>query len=226
MTTIVFIPIRKGSKGIPNKNLKILCGKPLICWPIDTLLEVDEDITIWVATDSDEAEAILRSRYGNSINIYRRSASSATDTSPTIDVVVEFISNMELSDTTRFILVQATTPFVSVTDFNRLLSEMRANCEQSFISCCKIKRFCWSEDGHPLNYTVDTKPLRQNYGGILIENGAFYATTVKAIRHSGLLLSGDIKVIETSPGTLIDIDEDTDWRTAEHFIADYLNDKL
>lgn len=60
--TILFIPIRRGSKGIPNKNLKMLCGKPLVCWILDTLLSMELQATIWVATDSPEAVAVLKER--------------------------------------------------------------------------------------------------------------------------------------------------------------------
>lgn len=53
MRTIYLIPIRKGSKGVPNKNMKILGGKPLTAHVIDTLIATGTEDEIWVATDSD-----------------------------------------------------------------------------------------------------------------------------------------------------------------------------
>lgn len=37
MKTIASIPVRGGSKSIPLKNIKPLCGKPLVCWNIEAL---------------------------------------------------------------------------------------------------------------------------------------------------------------------------------------------
>ena len=66
-----------------------------------------------------------------------------------------------------------------------------------------------------MSYRIDAKPLRQAFGGTLIETGAFYASTVGDITRSGRLLSGRIGIVETSPGTDIDIDEPIDWLKAE-----------
>lgn len=171
--TIIFIPIRQGCKGIPNKNVCILGGKPLVCWVIDTLLSMDiPSSSIWVATDSVRAISILHERYGNNVNIFIRNKSTATDASPVIDVVYEFLDSVNLADDAKFILVQATSPFTSVEDFYRLLSAMSLDRADSFVSCYRVKRFVWPEDGIPLNYTMDNKPMRQQYKGILLENGA------------------------------------------------------
>ncbi len=217
--TIIFIPIRQGSKGIPNKNLRILGGKPLVCWVIDTLLSMNiPSSSIWVATDSILSAEILHGRYGNKVNIFIRGKSTATDISPVIDVIREFIDKVKLADDTKFILTQATSPFTSVEDFYRLLSAMSSDRADSFVSCCRVKRFVWSEDGIPLNYTIENKPLRQQYKGILLEYGAFYATKIGRIKQSRVLLSGKIEVVETSYATMIDIDEESDWQKAEQHI--------
>lgn len=220
VTPIIFIPIRKGSKGVPNKNVRDLCGKPLVCWIIDTLLSLRNDISIWVSTDSEEAEVLLVSRYGNQVNVFRRNPNNAQDNSPVIEAVNEFIYSRGLHAQCPFILVQATSPFTTIQDFQCLLKSIASHEAESYISCCRVKRFCWSDDGHPLNYTLTNKPMRQQYNGILLENGAFYASCVGLIQKSGMLISGKIKIIETSPGTMIDIDEEKDWIAAEHYIID------
>ena len=51
---IAFIPVRGGSKSIPLKNIKPLCGKPLVCWCIEALAACDLVDQIVVATDSDD----------------------------------------------------------------------------------------------------------------------------------------------------------------------------
>ena len=63
MTTIAFIPVRGGSKSIPLKNIKLLCGKPLVCWNIEALEACTQVDQIVVATDSDEIERTVSGRH-------------------------------------------------------------------------------------------------------------------------------------------------------------------
>lgn len=56
---ICLIPIRKGSKGVPDKNMKILGGKPLVAWVVDAITASHTAAEIWVATDDDRCRACL-----------------------------------------------------------------------------------------------------------------------------------------------------------------------
>lgn len=218
---IAFIPIRKGSKGIPNKNIRILLDKPLVCWVVDTLLGISVIDEIWVSTDSDEAIDILSQRYGDSIGLFHRNPKNAGDESPVIDAVLEFINSRNLRPEDKLMLVQATSPFTEKRDFLKVIECLRKNYSDSYLSCIRVKRFVWSEDGIPLSYSVKAKPMRQNYKGILLETGAFYASSIGKIKENKQLISGTIKVIETGIGTSIDIDEEVDWLAAEHYIKEY-----
>ena len=64
-------------------------GKPLVCWVLDTLLASSIADVIWVATDSDQMESLITRRYNHKVKVFRRSEESATDTSPTIEVVMK-----------------------------------------------------------------------------------------------------------------------------------------
>lgn len=216
--TICFIPVRKGSKGIPGKNMKMLGEKPLICWIVDTVLLSGIADTVWVATDWDEMEKLIGQRYENRVNVFRRSAWSARDESPTMDVVSEFLNQQIVDDSDYFVLLQATSPFISVDDLLLLKQEMEQNIYDSFVSCYRLKGFRWSEEGLPLDYTFQSKPRRQDYKGWLIESGGFYASTSGEIKKSGILLPGQVKVIESGEESMIDIDEERDWKIAELYI--------
>lgn len=217
MCTLYFIPIRKGSKGIPGKNMKILGGKPLVAWVLDAIIASGTADEIWVATDDDRAAEYIASCYPK-VRIYNRSDASATDTANVIEVVTEFIGYTKPHASVKFILAQATSPFTKPEDFRELCDRMGASCSDSYISCRRIKKFVWHEDGYPLSYTLDSKPLRQDHPGVLIESGAFYASTVGQIQRSGKLISGHVSIIETSDPKYIDIDTPTDWLIAESII--------
>ena len=61
--TFCFVPVRKGSRGIPGKNLRLLGDKPLVCWIIDTILASGIADEVCVATNCDEMESLIRGRY-------------------------------------------------------------------------------------------------------------------------------------------------------------------
>lgn len=77
--TFCFVPVRKGSRGIPGKNLRMLGDKPLVCWIIDTILASGIADEVCVATNCDEMESLIRGRYKGVVQIFRRSEWSARD---------------------------------------------------------------------------------------------------------------------------------------------------
>ncbi|MEJ8764125.1 acylneuraminate cytidylyltransferase, partial [Phocaeicola sp. HCN-40430] len=80
MKTIAFIPVRGGSKSIPLKNIKLFCGKPLVCWNIEALEACSLIDKIIVATDSDQIEKTVLNQNYKKTEVYRRSAENACDT--------------------------------------------------------------------------------------------------------------------------------------------------
>ena len=60
---LALVPARGGSKGVPGKNIKPICGKPLIAWTIEKALGAKKIDKVVVSTDSEEIAAVAR-RYG------------------------------------------------------------------------------------------------------------------------------------------------------------------
>lgn len=212
--TLCFIPVQKGSKSIPGKNLKILGNKPLVCWILDTVLAAKVADEVWIATDCDEMERLIATRYAEQVRIYRRSEQSARDEAPTMEVVREFLEEVNPDDEDCFILLQASSPFTRQEDLKALKEEMEKGGHDSYISCSRLKKLRWDKNGHPLDYTFAQKPRRQDYEGMLLETGAFYASSVGQIRQSDSLVSGKIQVLETDSSGMIDIDDCEDWMQA------------
>ena len=56
---VAFIPVRGGSKSIPFKNIKTICGRPLVFWTIRAACECAHVDAVYVATDSDRVRETL-----------------------------------------------------------------------------------------------------------------------------------------------------------------------
>ena len=85
-TFLAVIPARGGSKGLPGKNIKELCGKPLIAWSIETALKSNYLDEVMVSTDYQNISDIAK-KYGANVP-FLRSEYLATDTATTFDAVI------------------------------------------------------------------------------------------------------------------------------------------
>ena len=206
-----FIPVRGGSKSIPLKNIKLFCGKPLVCWNIEALENcpcVDEII---VATDSPEIGNVVLAGGYKKTKIFWRSAENACDTASTESVMLEYINNMRLSPSHVFILAQATSPLTQSIHFREGLQLFETGHFDSLLSCVRNFRFFWNENGTSKNYDFLKRPRRQEFSGTLMENGAFYISTVGNILKYKNRLGGNIGIYEMPEYTAFEIDEPDDW---------------
>jgi N-acylneuraminate cytidylyltransferase len=223
--TIAFIPARGGSKSIPYKNIKLLCGKPLIYWSISALEKVDNIDEIVVATDSDKIEEMVLSFEFHKVKVYRRLAENANDSATTESVMLEYIEKNNIQDDDIFILVQATSPLTETRHFLEALELCDKGKYDSLLTCVRNRRFFWNEDGTSNNYDYLNRPRRQNFNGQLMENGAFYINTVKNIKRTKNRLSGNICIYEMPEHTGIEIDEPDDWIVIEELMKKYVLSK-
>ena len=208
---IAFIPVRGGSKSIPLKNIKPFCSKPLVCWNIEALEDCPLVDEIVVATDSDKIEDVVNSMHCLKTTVYRRSSENASDTASTESVMLEYIQHADLKGDTIFMLVQATSPLTQTIHFTEALEKYSKGDFDSMLTCVRNKRFFWSEQGESVNYDYRNRPRRQDFAGMMMENGAFYINTVKNIIESGNRLSGRIGIYEMPEYTAAEIDEPEDW---------------
>jgi N-acylneuraminate cytidylyltransferase len=219
---IAFIPVRGGSKSIPLKNIKPFCGKPLVCWNIEALEACDKVDEVIVATDSDEIWHTVESRHYQKTRLYRRSAENACDTASTESVMLEYIHSVKLDAADIFMLVQATSPLTETTHFTEALNNYINGEYDSMLTCVRNYRFFWSADGVSLNYDYMNRPRRQNFEGMLMENGAFYMNTVGNILACGNRLSGKIGIYEMPEYTAAEIDEPDDWIILESLMRKHV----
>ena len=97
-------PARGGSKGVPRKNLHLVCGKPLIAWTIEAAQAAHRIDRYVVSTDDDEIAAVAR-RFGAEVLV--RPAELATDEADTLRVLQHALAHGPVD---TLVLLQATSP--------------------------------------------------------------------------------------------------------------------
>lgn len=221
--TIAFIPVRGGSKSIPLKNIKSMCGKPLVYWTVAAACGCDKIDKVYVATDSDKIRATLleiqkaeTNTVFDKLEVIGRSAESASDTASTESAMLEFAENYDFD---HIVLIQATSPLLTADDLNRGFALYEEADTDSVLSVVRQKRFNWSVDAdgtaQALNYDYFHRPRRQEFEGYCVENGAFYITSKARLLETGNRISGRVKAVEMDEDTFFEIDEPSDWKMIE-----------
>ena len=209
---IAIVPIRSGSKGIPNKNIKLLAGKPLAWWVLNTLENSNVDKII-VALDKEYID-LVKSFSFSKVKIYLRDLQNSRDISSTEDVLIEVINNLNIND--DILLAQATSPLTTSNDFNGGIELYKKY--DSILSVVNQKRFIWNNQGISVNYDYKNRPRRQDWGGYLVENGAFYISNSTNILKSKNRISGNIGLYKMDEKTYYEIDSEDDWEIIKNLI--------
>ena len=102
---VAIIPARAGSKGLKNKNIIDLCGKPLMAYSIEAALKAEVFSRVIVSTDSERYAEIAKD-YG--AEVMMRDEELASDTATTYMVVENILKKM--GDIDYFVLLQPTSP--------------------------------------------------------------------------------------------------------------------
>lgn len=218
---VAFIPVRGGSKSIPLKNIRPICGRPLVYWTVKAACLCRFIDKVYVATDSDRiretVEAFLpENRAFEKVEVIGRSAQSASDTASTESAMLEFAQKFSFDN---IVLVQATSPLLAASNLDRGFELFILDDTDSVLSVVRQKRFNWAfnADGtvYPSNYDVFHRPRRQEFDGYLVENGAFYITSRERLLATGNRISGKIRALEMDEDTFFEIDELSDWLIIE-----------
>jgi len=223
MAVVGFIPARGGSKSIPMKNIKLMNGKPLIYWSALALQECKEIDVFYVATDSIEIREVVLNFGFDKLKVYNRSSETAQDTSSTESVMLEFIEKEDLQKEDTFVLVQLTNPFIQANWISEAFIQYQS--ADSLLSASSSKRFFWNKKGEALNYDFNKRPRRQDFEGLLMENGAFYINSVANIQNYKNRLSGKIAVYEMPEYTGYEIDEPDDWTIVEALLKAHVKNE-
>lgn len=208
---VALVPLRGGSKSIPDKNIRLIAGRPLCAWALEAACRSGVFDHVVVSTDSSRIADVVK-RLDLPVTILDRPAELATDEASTESVMQHAA---QVLDFDVLATIQATSPFVQADDFQKAYSLFTSGDYDSLVTAVRTRRFFWNDDGTPLNYDPEDRPRRQDFAGTLMENGAFYFTKRTVLEDAGCRLGGRICIYEMAAESAIEIDEPKDWGLAE-----------
>lgn len=216
---IAVIPARSGSKRLPGKNIKDLCGKPMLAWSIEAAKKSKMFEKIIVSTDSARYEFIAREYGAKSL---LRSMEYATDTASSWDVVKEVLDSVGRwwhSDDT-VCLLQPTSPLRTAEDIIIGYKILRENNAYCVVGVCETDPPMWCntlpESGRMENFINKLHDVpRENLPKYFKINGALYIVGIDYLEHMGSIYGAKTFAYVMPRERSVDVDTEFDFKVAE-----------
>lgn len=231
---MAIIPARAGSRGIPNKNITLCAGKPLIDW---TLQAVNESFLVTHTILSSDSGSILNRGvayfannpiHGTMLSRPDHLAQDNTPTEPVIGHALEWASWHLLGNPGKqvypdiIVLLQPTSPVRTGLDIDGAITQLELGGYDSVLSAVRSHSFLWYEEApgyaEPLNYDLELRPLRQDMAPQYEENGSIYVFTMDCWRRHHNRLGGRIGIYEMAEQTRLQIDSPLELLLVSHIL--------
>lgn len=220
MKNLAIIPARSGSKGLVDKNIKELCGKPLMGYTIEAALKSGEFDTVMVSTDSEKYAEIAKS-LGAEVP-FLRSTDNSSDKASSWDTVAEVLETFEkegkVFDT--FCLLQPTSPLRGAEDIRGAYKTYAEKNAGFVVSVCELEHplsWCGSiPEDMSLSGFIDRTGAgqRQQMGKTYRLNGAIYIADIEEFSKDRFLYREGSYAYVMSTRNSIDIDTIEDFEYA------------
>jgi pseudaminic acid cytidylyltransferase len=218
---LAVIPARGGSKRLPGKNVRVMCGRPAIAYTIDAALDSGLFEQVIVSTDS-EAIAQVALHYGAEVP-FLRAAALSDDETPVSSVTVDALTRVDRAGR-RFTSVAQLMPNCPLRD----AADVRASFEQFMAteasSQLSVARFGWQTPWWAMRRADDftLAPLfpkeavtrGQDLAPLVCPTGAIWWARAETLREAGTFHVPGRTGWEIDPVHAIDIDTEDDWRLA------------
>lgn len=218
---LVVIPARGGSKGLPGKNIKMLCGKPLIAYSIDVARAITTDENICVSTDDLHIIEVVED-YGLKVPFIRPSE-YATDTATTNDVLLHAVDFYEKQGKhfEKLLLLQPTSPLRKVEEVKEAIELYREHIDM-VVSVTKSHApavLCNDNNDGYVELVYNKKAQgRQSLPTLYEFNGAIYVINIEALKEKGLAgFDKRLKFVMPKESS-IDIDDIYDFMLIENIM--------
>ncbi|MCS6765355.1 MAG: acylneuraminate cytidylyltransferase family protein [Candidatus Protistobacter heckmanni] len=188
---LAIVPARAGSKGLPGKNIRRMCGKPLIAWSIEQGLGCGYVDKVVVSTDSEEIASIAKD-YGATVPFLRPPELSG-DTASSTDVILHTLDSLKQAGEVYeyLVLLEPTSPLRETSDISGALALLESNPDvESVVGVAQVDTshpsFLYVLDGAFLKPMSGIQPtglrrqdLKEDYYFL---EGSIYASRVETFR--------------------------------------------
>lgn len=224
MTLLALIPARGGSVAIPRKNIRMLCGKPLLQWSIDAALESKSVDKVVVSTEDSEIAAIARA-CGAEVP-FMRPQEFSTNFSSGLAPVIHALE--QLPEITNILVLQPTSPLRTSEDIEAIINLRNKTGSESAVSltnCAKHPAWMYEiSENHYLSPILPYNDVetRQQLPTTYVLNGALYLASREYILRERSFIGKDTVGYFMPQNRSIDIDTPLEFEMAKFLMRQAL----
>ncbi len=207
--------MRLNSKRVVGKNMKLLGGKPLMSYILETLADVKSIDEVYVYCSQEEVVKYLP----DGVKFIKRPEFLDRDETLGKEIYEEFTKTV---DADVYVLAHTTSPFIKKETLENALCKIKNEGYDSAFSAEKIQTFAWY-GGKPLNYDLKEIPRTQTIEPVYVETSAFFMfkRDVWKVHHQRIGHNPYMAIVDKIEG--VDIDWPEDFEFAERIIEAYSN---
>ncbi len=231
LSAVALIPARAGSSRVPDKNVRLLAGHPMLAYTISAARTSGVFDAVVVSTDSEHYAAIAR-HYGAEVP-WLRPPELAADDSPDIAWIDHLLRALSASgrDFDVFSILRPTSPLrtraVIADAMARFLSDPDADSLRAVEPVSQHPGKMWTIDGDRLvpllDGTLDGVPWHSSATQFLprvwVQNASLEIAWSRCVLHDHSISGTRIVAFENLPPTGFDVNTLDDWDTLEHMVA-------
>ena len=228
---LAIIPARGGSKGVPRKNIKDLCGKPLIQYTIEAAKKSKYIDRIIVSSDDSEILNTVKN-VGIDVPFIRPNEISKDDT-PSMDVIMhclEWLRRNENYIPKYICLLQCTSPFRDEKHIDEAIEKMISENGSSIVSVCEseVSPYCMKkiENGKLIDFINNNEAYsrRQELPKVYQLNGAIYISEINNLLENKKWYTDNTLGYVMDSASSLDIDTSMDFKIAEVIMKEKKNE--
>lgn len=215
MKTVAFVPIRLNSQRVEGKNLRLLGGRPLMTYLLDSLIQAENIDEVYVYCSNLSIVEYLP----EGVKFLQRDERLDSNTTLGQEIYDAFTQQVEAD---IYILAHTTSPFIKTHTIEDAVKKVQSGEYDSAFSAEKIQTFTWWQ-GEPLNYTFERVPRTQDLEPVYVETSAFFIFRKELWREHHRRIGFKPYTAVTDCIESMDIDNPDDFLLAEAIVAAGLN---
>jgi len=212
------VPMRHHSQRVPEKNFRLLAGKPLFHHILTTLLDVPEIDAIFVDTDSPVIMEGISATFPT-VQIIDRPQSLRADDVSMNEIIAH---DMEQIGADLYLQTHSTNPLLQSGTISRAIQEFRAQGPKvdSLFSVTRLQTRLYDQSGNALNHNPAELIQTQDLAPLYEENSCIYLFTEHGLKENGHRIGKNPFLFEINADEAWDIDTGLDFE-----IVDFLMKK-
>ncbi len=215
MKKVAFVPIRLNSQRVEGKNLRLLGGRPLMTYLLETLASAKNIDEVYVYCSN----PAIREYLPEGVRFLQRDERLDSNTTLGEEIYDAFTSEV---DADIYILAHATSPFIRTATIEDAVARVESGEYDSAFSAERVQTFAWWE-GKPLNYSLQHVPRTQDLEPLYVETSAFFIFRREVWRTLHRRIGERPYTAVTDRIESMDIDNPDDFLLAEAIVAAKLN---